>query len=37
MGGKSAPFMNNFVNKKMFFPPLYKRIQKKMDEMKSGR
>lgn len=30
IGGKSSGGMNNFVNTKLFFPPLYKRIAKAM-------
>lgn len=33
MVGRTAASMNNFINTKAFFPPLYKRIAKKMNEM----
>lgn len=32
MSGKTAASMNNFINTKAFFPPLYKRIAKAMKE-----
>lgn len=33
MSGKTGPVMNNLVNTRLFFPPLYKRIAKKMKSM----